>query len=224
MREVAPDTVNEVGIHLTDARRRETRAAVALAEALAARDLASFGLIENRDAYQREASVARDRREYGVVTLSAQLQEITDLVDALGAVAGAVVLLFLAIVSVGVSNTWTMVVWDRTREIGTLRAIGISRRGVALLLILESVFLALHGAILGIVFGGGATVLLRSIRFSSNAVTDLLLLRQRVAAVLPLWSIAAITLLVIGAGLIGAARGALRASRIPAAEAMRARV
>ena len=155
--------------------------------------------------------------------MSAQLQEITDLVDALGAVAGAVVLLFLAIVSVGVSNTWTMVVWDRTREIGTLRAIGLSRRGVALLLILESVCLALHGAILGIVFGGGATVLLRSIRFSSNAVTDLLLLRQRVAAVLPLWSIAAITLLVIGAGLIGAARGALRASRIPAAEAMRAR-
>ena len=116
-----------------------------------------------------------------------------------------------------------MVVWDRTREIGTLRAIGISRRGVALLLILESVCLALHGAILGLVVGGGATVLLRSIRFSSNAVTDLLLLRQRVAAVLPLWSIAAITLLVIGAGLIGAARGALRASRIPAAEAMRAR-
>ena len=224
LREVAPDTVNEVGIHLTDARRRETRAAAALAEALAARGLASFGLIENRDAYQREASVARDRREYGVVTLSAQLQEITDLVDALGAVAGAVVLLFLAIVSVGVSNTWTMVVWDRTREIGTLRAIGLSRRGVALLLILESVCLALHGAILGLVFGGGATVLLRSIRFSSNAVTDLLLLRQRVAAVLPLWSIAAITLLVIGAGLIGAARGALRASRIPAAEAMRARV
>ena len=224
LREVAPDTVNEVGVHLTDARRRETHAAAALVEALAARGLASFGLIETRGAYEREAYVARDRREYGVVTLSAQLQEITDLVNALGAVAGAVVLLFLAIVSVGVSNTWTMVVWDRTREIGTLRAIGVSRRGVALLLLLESVFLALHGAILGLVVGGGVTVLLRSVRLPSSAITELLLQRQRVAAVLPLWSIAAITLLVIGAGLIGAARGALRASRIPAAEAMQARV
>ena len=224
LREVAPDTVNEVGVHLTDARRNETRAATALVKALAAGDLASFGLIETRDAYEREAYVARDRREYGVVTLSAQLQEITDLVDAVGAVAGAVVLLFLAIVSVGVSNTWTLVVWDRTREIGTLRAIGVSRCGIAMLLILESVFLAFHGAILGLVVGGGVTVLLRSVRLPSSAITELLLLQQRVDAVLPLWAIAAITLLVIGAGLIGAARGALRASRIPAAKAMQSRI
>lgn len=223
MRGIAPDTVNEIGIHIANADRDEIRAAGVLAGALTGQGLPSFGLLQTRTAYQNEATVARDRREYGLVTLSAQLQEITALVDAVGIVAGTVVVLFLTIVAVGVSNTWTMVVWDRTREIGTLRAIGVSRFGVGSLLLAEAVFLALHGAILGLAGGGIMAVMTRWIRFPSNGATDLLLQQGRVDFVLPAWSIASIVVLVLAASLIGAARGTLRAARVPAAEAMRAR-
>lgn len=223
LREISSDTVNEVGIHLSDANRDEIRAARMLTDALIEQGLPSFGLLQTRNAYNTEAAAARDQREYGLVTLSAQLQEITALVDAVGIVAGTVVVLFLAIVSVGVSNTWTMVVWDRTREIGTLRAIGVSRVGVAVLLLAEAVFLALHGAILGLAGGGIMAVVTRWVRFPSNGATELLLQQRRVDFVLPAWAIASIVVLVLAASLIGAARGTLRAARVPAAEAMRAR-
>lgn len=223
LREASLDNINEVGIRLADANRNELRAAETLATALSEQGLPSFGLLQTREAYQNESSIARDRRSYGVVTLSAQLEEITDLVQAVGIVAGTVVVLFLAIVSVGVSNTWTMVVWDRTREIGTLRAIGVSRVGVAVLLLAEAVFLALHGAILGLAGGGIMAVVTRWVRFPSNGATELLLQQRRVDFVLPAWAIASIAALVLAASLIGAARGTLRAARVPAAEAMRAR-
>jgi putative ABC transport system permease protein len=49
----------------------------------------------------------------------------------------------------GAMNTMYAVVAARTREIGTLRALGFSRRAVLLVFVLESAFLALIGGLLG---------------------------------------------------------------------------
>jgi putative ABC transport system permease protein len=64
--------------------------------------------------------------------------------------------------ALAVVNTMTMSVWERVREIGLLRAIGLSRRQVASVLRLESVVIALLGAVLGLGAGcliGAAVVL-----------------------------------------------------------------
>ncbi|WP_457031601.1 ABC transporter permease [Kitasatospora sp. P5_F3] len=50
----------------------------------------------------------------------------------------------------GVVNTLAMSVFERTREIGLLRAIGLSGRGVRQMVRLESVVISLFGAVLGI--------------------------------------------------------------------------
>ncbi|QDY79552.1 ABC transporter permease [Streptomyces qinzhouensis] len=50
----------------------------------------------------------------------------------------------------GVVNTLAMSVFERTREIGLLRAIGLDHRGVRRMVSLESVVISLFGAILGI--------------------------------------------------------------------------
>jgi putative ABC transport system permease protein len=64
-------------------------------------------------------------------------------------------LLALAIIIavLGVINTLTLSVIERTREIGLLRAIGTSRRQIRRLIRLESVLIAIHGALLGIALG-----------------------------------------------------------------------
>jgi putative ABC transport system permease protein len=49
----------------------------------------------------------------------------------------------------GAMNTMYAVVASRTREIGTLRALGFSRRSILLAFVIESVFLALLGGALG---------------------------------------------------------------------------
>ncbi|MEU7156824.1 ABC transporter permease [Streptomyces chrestomyceticus] len=54
---------------------------------------------------------------------------------------------------VGVVNTLAMSVFERTREIGMLRAIGLARSGIKQMVRLESVVISLFGAVLGIGVG-----------------------------------------------------------------------
>jgi putative ABC transport system permease protein len=64
-------------------------------------------------------------------------------------------LLFLAVIIslFGIANTLTLSIHERTRELGMLRAIGMSRRQVRAMIRYESVITALIGGILGIVLG-----------------------------------------------------------------------
>jgi putative ABC transport system permease protein len=65
------------------------------------------------------------------------------------------VLLGLAVVIslIGVINTLGLSIYERTRELGMLRAIGMSRRQVRTMIRYEAVITALIGAILGLVLG-----------------------------------------------------------------------
>jgi putative ABC transport system permease protein len=53
----------------------------------------------------------------------------------------------------GIINTLALSVIERTREIGLLRAVGMTRRQVAGMILLESVVIALFGAVLGVAVG-----------------------------------------------------------------------
>jgi len=59
-------------------------------------------------------------------------------------------LIVFTIVVMSVVNTVGMAVMERTREIGTLRALGMKRRGIVLLFSLESLILGAFGSALGI--------------------------------------------------------------------------
>jgi putative ABC transport system permease protein len=66
------------------------------------------------------------------------------------AIFGFISVLIGAIVLFTVTNTMSMAVVERTAEIGTLRAIGLRRRGVRTMFVLEGLVLGCFGAVLGI--------------------------------------------------------------------------
>ena len=72
------------------------------------------------------------------------------------------VLLALAIVValIGIVNTLMLSVFERTHEIGLLRAVGMRRRQVRAMIRSESVIVALFGAVVGILIGAGLGVAL----------------------------------------------------------------
>ncbi len=78
--------------------------------------------------------------------ISDALGRIFGLFDALAAVA-------VVIAALGIVNTLTMNVIERVREIGILRAAGMTRRQVWRSVVVEAGVLGLAGAILGIVLG-----------------------------------------------------------------------
>ncbi|MFE4491873.1 ABC transporter permease [Streptomyces niveus] len=59
----------------------------------------------------------------------------------------------LLVAALGVVNTLAMAVFERRRELGLLRAIGLDRGGVKRMVRLESVLISVFGAAIGMVFG-----------------------------------------------------------------------
>ncbi|MBK6872556.1 MAG: ABC transporter permease [Kineosporiaceae bacterium] len=73
-----------------------------------------------------------------------------------------VLLLFSVIVAVlGIVNTLALSVFERTREIGLLRAVGLRRRQLSEMITIEAIATAVFGAVLGTVLGLGLGVALQ---------------------------------------------------------------
>lgn len=72
---------------------------------------------------------------------------------AMDAVSWAISLLAIVIGGIGVMNTIIMSVFERTREIGVLRAIGWKRRQIITMILSESIIIGILAAVIGIIMG-----------------------------------------------------------------------
>lgn len=61
----------------------------------------------------------------------------------------------VAIAATGIANTILMAAYERVREVGTLRAMGMTQRGVLGLFMAEGLVMGVVGSLLGAVLGGG---------------------------------------------------------------------
>ena len=109
----------------------------------------------------------------------------------------------------GMVNTVVLSVFERTRELGMLRAIGMTRRQVRRMIRHESVITALIGAALGLPLG----IFLAAL--ATRALAD-----EGVAFSLPGSTLVVFALIAIGAGLLAAALPARRAARLNVLEAL----
>jgi putative ABC transport system permease protein len=72
---------------------------------------------------------------------------------------------------IGIVNTLMLSVFERTHEIGLLRAVGMVRRQIRAMIRSESVILAVFGAVIGIVVGTGLGIALVSALRSQGVTT-----------------------------------------------------
>ena len=121
------------------------------------------------------------------------------------------VLLGLAVVIsfFGIVNTLALAVFERTRELGMLRAVGMTRRQVRRMIRYESVTISLIGAALGIPVG---------IFLAAMATTALS--RYEVVFSLPIVSLTVFALVAVVLGMLAAILPARRASRLNVLEAL----
>ncbi len=59
----------------------------------------------------------------------------------------------MLIVMIGISNTFRMVLYERIREVGTMRAVGMRKKDAKSLFRWEAVLLSIMGALTGLILG-----------------------------------------------------------------------
>jgi putative ABC transport system permease protein len=116
----------------------------------------------------------------------------------------------------GIVNTLVLAIVERTRELGALRAVGMTRRQMRRMITHESVITALIGATMGLAFGIGlaALVIRRLSEYSVSTGGD------GMHFSLPLVSLVAFALVAVAAGVLAATLPAQRASRLNVLEAL----
>ena len=88
-----------------------------------------------------------------VTTWEDEISFITWVLDALSWLTRVLITILMCIVGIGIMNTMWIAIRERTREIGTLRAIGMQRGAVLWMFMLESLMLGLFGTIVGALAG-----------------------------------------------------------------------
>ncbi|MBO4258242.1 ABC transporter permease [Streptomyces griseorubiginosus] len=106
-------------------------------------------------AYKSLKSALHDYPQYKVRDQTDYKQALKDQIGQLLNMIYGLLALAIIVAILGVVNTLALSVVERTREIGLMRAIGLSRRQMRRMIRMESVVIALFGALLGLGLGMG---------------------------------------------------------------------
>jgi putative ABC transport system permease protein len=122
-----------------------------------------------------------------------------------------VLLAFAMVIAVlGIANTLALSIVERTRELGLLRAVGMSRGAVALMVQAEAVIVSLVAVVTGLILGVAASFAAVG-ALSTIASLDL---------VFPVQQLGSLAAIVAVAGLLAGLAPARRAARLPVLEAI----
>jgi putative ABC transport system permease protein len=117
----------------------------------------SFVQMKGGETDANKAALEKQLQDFPDAKVQTKQQFIDNQISGLNAILNVlyVLLALSVIVSLfGIVNTLVLTVFERTRELGMLRAVGMTRRQVRRMIRAESVITALMGGVIGIILGG----------------------------------------------------------------------
>lgn len=205
-----------VGLYETGTSYEDAGGVIALAEAqrlFKKPNQVSLYFVKLKDPVQADAVKQAIEARWSQVSVSRSTEFInkTNDMQSFRAMANALSFLSIFVGGIGIMNAMLMSVYERTREIGTLRALGWRRRRVVEMILREAIALGFAGGVTGILCGMGLAALL--------AQEPTMGAYLKPAYTLPVFVQAIAVALVLGS--VGALYPAWRAANLSPIEALR---
>jgi putative ABC transport system permease protein len=167
---------------------------------------------------KKETWTGTKYREYTLNDLLSQVQQI---VNVLNSAALVILLILFFIIMVGIGNTFRIIMYERIREIGTMRSIGMQRGEVRSLFLYEAVFLAIGGVLIGMALALLAMGVVSLVNFGLNSPLFIILKNGHMTFRLEFLRTAFNILIVAGLTMAAAFIPARNAARLDPAVALR---
>jgi len=180
--------------------------------------------VDQREAVDRVAADLRTALGPGYeVETWRQLQpNLADVVTFQKVIIGIISLVFLIIVVFGVINTMVMSVMERTREIGTMMAVGVRRGRISVLFLMEAAILALIGGGLGAAAARGVVALIKLRGGFKMAPPGSTVERFHLVPIIPPGIVSTAVVAATAGAVLAALYPAWKAARLRPVEALRA--
>ncbi|MBF0303973.1 MAG: ABC transporter permease [Desulfamplus sp.] len=180
----------------------------------------------NTDDLKRKLrAAAKKKMKAATIDVNSMYESASDVLKlegALNLITVTAVLILFFIILIGVINTLRMTIRERTREIGTIRAIGMQKKDVLMLFIMETSILTFFASIAGTVLAFIVMAGLSEITFHVNDNPMAILLVKEHLHFLPTFSgITGNIALIMFIAVVTAFFPARRAANLPAADALR---
>ena len=109
--------------------------------------------------------------KYGIETLNDAIPALKTVMSVVHTVATVILIVILLIVMVGVSNTYRMVLYERIREIGTMRALGMDGKSTGKVFTTEAIILCILGACIGVIFAALVMAVVAAVPVRNEALS-----------------------------------------------------
>jgi ABC-type lipoprotein release transport system permease subunit len=155
-----------------------------------------------------------------VTTWEDEMTFLSWILSAIMGLTGILIFVLLVIVVIGILNTLAIAIRERTREIGTLRAIGMQRGKVLWLFLLEAGLLGLAGAATGALIGVAVAAAINAAHISVPESVQMFLMQQSLTVTVLGTSVVKDALFVAAVTTVAALVPAVHAARLKPITAM----
>jgi putative ABC transport system permease protein len=97
--------------------------------------------------------VTEETKDFTIITAKSMQETISNVINTLNLFLAGIAAISLFVGAIGIANTMFMSVMERTRQIGTLKALGTTNFEIMLMFLFESAMIGFIGGLIGIFLG-----------------------------------------------------------------------
>lgn len=148
-----------------------------------------YPLVDDKYEFYDKLYEGFEKETFALINVDANMNELKLIIKAMKWVSVLIICALVVIIIVGVSSTYRVLVMKRITEIGIYKAIGMARKNIYMILLLESCCLMISGCLAGLLFSGIMCSIVKCFNLSFIPAFDVFLVNGIIVPVMDPFSV-----------------------------------